>query len=213
MENYIAQAVLLAGVMMVGLVSPGPDFVMTVKNSIIHSRRAGLMTALGLAFGVLIHVTYCMVGLATLISQSILLFNLLKYIGAAYLIYIGVMALKSKGFDSKVAMDKNEKPSKTMTSFEALRSGFITNVFNPKATMFFLAMFTQIIDPHVPVMAQISYGFICFALTFLWFSVVATILTVETVRSKFLRAAKWIDRVCGAALIALGVRLALTKAG
>ena len=209
MEQFISQWVLLIGLMMVALVSPGPDFVMTVKNSILNSRRAGLMTALGLALGVIIHVTYCMVGLATIISKSILLFNIIKYVGAAYLIYIGVMALRSKGFDGAISVDQGDKQK--MTDWQALSSGFITNVFNPKATMFFLAMFTQIVDPHVPLGVQLVYGATCFSMTFLWFSIVATILTVETVRSRFLRAAQWIDRICGAALIALGLRLAVTK--
>jgi RhtB (resistance to homoserine/threonine) family protein len=209
MEQFISQLILLIGLMMVALVSPGPDFVMTVKNSILNSRRAGLMTALGLALGVIIHVTYCMVGLATVISKSILLFNIIKYVGAGYLIYIGIMALRSKGFDGGIAVENGNK--QTMSDWQALSSGFITNLFNPKATMFFLAMFTQIVDPHVPLSMQFVYGITCFSMTFLWFSIVATILTVETVRSRFLRAAQWIDRICGAALIALGVRLAITK--
>lgn len=209
MEQYFSEWLLLIGVMMVGLVSPGPDFVMTVKNSVIHSRKVGLLTALGLACGVLIHVTYCMIGLATLISQSILLFNIIKYVGAAYLIYIGVMALRSKGFDGAISMNQIENQG--LTNIQAFMSGFITNLFNPKATMFFLAMFTQIVDTHVPLGMQIIYAATCLIMTFLWFSIVATILTVDQVRSRFLRAAQWIDRVCGAALIALGVRLALTK--
>ncbi len=202
--------VLLIGVMAVGLVSPGPDFVMTVRNSILQSRQAGIFTALGLAAGVVVHVTYCLIGLATIISQSILLFNVIKYIGAAYLIYIGIKALQSKGFDTPIAIEHDDD-SKQMNPLQGFVSGFITNVFNPKATMFFLAMFTQIIDIHVSLNVQIIYAATCFIMTFGWFSIVATILTVEAFRARFLRAAQWIDRICGAALIAMGIRLAVTK--
>jgi len=210
MHDFLLNWSILAGVMAIGLFSPGPDFVMTVKNSIQHSRRVGIFTALGLAAGVAVHVTYCLMGLATIISQSILLFNVFKYIGAAYLFYIGFMALRSKG--STLETDPSTAPTQIMSSFNALKSGFITNLFNPKATMFFLALFTQILNPHLPLWTSAIYGATCITMTAIWFSIVATVLTTPTVRARFVRYSKWIDRVCGGVLIALGLRLALTKA-
>jgi threonine/homoserine/homoserine lactone efflux protein len=101
----------------------------------------------------------------------------------------------------------------TMTDLQALRSGFITNLFNPKATMFFLALFTQILNPEMPFWTSIIFGLTCVVMTATWFSIVATILTAPIIRARFMRYSKWIDRVCGGVLIALGIRLALTKAG
>lgn len=211
MSDFILNWVILAGVMGVGLISPGPDFVMAVRNSIQYSRRAGILTAIGFSLAVSVHVSYCLMGLATIISQSILLFNTFKYIGAAYLFYVGFSALRSKGF----TMGEEHKPDQknVMTDIQALRSGFITNLFNPKATMFFLALFTQILNPDMPFWTSIIYGLTCVVMTAIWFSIVATVLTTPTVRARFLKFSKWIDRVCGGVLIALGVRLALTKAG
>lgn len=211
MHDFLINWGILVGVFTIALASPGPDFVIAVRNSIQYSRRIGIMTAIGFALGVAIHVTYCLMGLATLISQSIVIFNVLKFIGAAYLFYVGISALRSKGFTMDDA--NNTENQKMMSDWQAVRSGFITNLFNPKATLFFLALFTQILDPHIPYWASMTYGITCVLMTALWFSIVATILTTPKVRAQFLKFSKWIDRVCGAALIALGLRLALTKAG
>lgn len=211
MHEFFVSWGILVGVFTVALASPGPDFVIAVRNSIQYSRRIGILTALGFAAGVAVHVTYCMMGLATLISQSILIFNILKYIGAAYLFYVGFSALRSKGLSMKDESLPQEK--KNMTDIQALRSGFITNLFNPKATMFFLALFTQILNPDMPFWTSIIFGLTCVIMTAAWFSCVATILTTLVIRAKFLKFSKWIDRLCGTVLIGLGIRLALTKAG
>jgi RhtB (resistance to homoserine/threonine) family protein len=210
MSDILMNWLLLVTVFGVAVVSPGPDLVMAIRNSVLHARRAGILTALGFALGVLIHVTYTLAGLAAIIAQSVFLFNLLKYIGAAYLLYVGIKALRSKGMDAS-ALVPDAAPRSAMTDLQAIRSGFITNLFNPKATMFFLALFSQIIDPTYSLSIQIGFGLTCALMVFGWFSLVAVVLNTPAIKSKFMRASKWIDRTCGAFFIALGVRLALTK--
>lgn len=210
-HDFLINWAILISVFVIALASPGPDFVIAVRNSIQHNRQIGIYTALGFAAGVAVHVTYCLMGLATLISQSVIVFTVLKFIGAAYLFYVGISALRSKGFVMDDATSSINKS--VMTKGQAFRSGFITNLFNPKATMFFLALFTQILSPDLPYWASLIFGFTCVVMTAIWFSIVATVLTVPPVRSKFLKCSKWIDRVCGSVLLALGLRLALTKAG
>lgn len=207
MDPLIANWLILVGVFSIAVISPGPDFVIAVRTSVLYSRRAGILTAIGFAAGVAIHVAYCLGGIALIISQSIVLFSILKYIGAAYLFYVGVKALRSKGFSGP----EIEGERAQMSDFAAFRSGFITNLFNPKATMFFLALFTQIMDPHISFGVQVLYGVTCMVMTALWFSIVAVVLTTPAIRARFLRASGWIDRICGALLIALGVKLVLTK--
>lgn len=208
MDTFFTNWLLLIGIFSVALASPGPDFVMAVRNSVLYSRRTGIMTALGFGLGVAVHVTYCLGGLAIVIAKSVILFNILKYIGAAYLFYVGYKALRSTGF-SETEVEKTQRPA--MSDFVAIRGGFITNVFNPKATMFFLALFTQIINPAEPLTIQFLYGLTCIIMTMLWFAVVATVLTAPAIRAQFLKISKWIDRTCGALFIALGVKLVLTK--
>lgn len=211
MQDFFINWAILAGVFTIALASPGPDFVIAVRNSIRYNRRAGILTAFGFAAGVAVHVTYCLMGLATLISQSILVFTVLKYIGAAYLSYVGISALRSKGFAMEA--DSPVTGHAQIGDLAALRSGFITNLFNPKATLFFMALFTQILDPNMSHWVSVIFGLTCILMTALWFSIVATVLTTPVIRAHFLKFSKWIDRVCGGVLLALGLRLALTKAG
>lgn len=208
MENFLSSWLILIGVFSMALASPGPDFVMAVRNSILYSRRTGIMTAVGFGLGVGVHAAYCLGGLALIIAKSVILFNVLKFIGAIYLFYIGIKALQSKGFESP-ALDGKSAPS--ISDLAALRSGFITNLLNPKATLFFLALFTQILNPNAAPPEQILYGTTCVLMTILWFSIVACVLTTPAIRRRFLSMSKWIDRACGGFFIALGCKLALTK--
>ena len=211
MHDFLMQWLTLVAVFGLAVLSPGPDFVMAVKNALTHGRKAGVLTAIGLGGGVLVHVTYTLFGIAALIAKSILFFNLLKYFGAAYLIYMGVKALRSQG----VATDPLAQTTHDATpfgTFAALRSGFVTNVLNPKASLFFLALFTQIVHADTPHAVQAVFGITCAVMVMIWFSVVSFVLTTKRLRAQFLRAAKWIDRSCGAVFIALGLKLALTKA-
>ncbi|MCF8496536.1 MAG: LysE family transporter, partial [Alphaproteobacteria bacterium] len=165
-----------------------------------------------------VHVFYTVIGIAALMAQSTLMFTVIKYIGAAYLIYIGTKAILSKGDPSHLEEGEPNPntaavaaPAKCMSALAALRSGFITNLFNPKATLFFLAMFTQIIGPETPVHVQIFFGMTCALICAGWFSAVALVLTKPRVKKVFLRIAKWIDRVCGGLMIALGLKLAVAR--
>lgn len=200
---------MIASLVLLACMSPGPDFIMTVRNSLTYSRRAGIWTAMGFGFAEIIHVSYCIIGIGALIAQSILLFNLLKYAGAAYLLYIGFQALRSKGFHA----DTDGVPAgKNISDLQALQMGFLTNLLNPKATMFFLALFTQVIDPHTLLSTQILYGATAITVTVLWFSFVSMVLTHRKIKNKFLGCARLIDRICGSVMIAFGLRLALAKA-
>lgn len=210
MDIFWINWLLLISIFTMALASPGPDFVIAVRNSILHSRKVGLFTALGFALGVCIHVTYTLFGIAALIAQSALLFSIIKYAGAAYLFYIGVKAIRSKGFQENLSNTKTT--TKTMTPLHALWSGFLTNALNPKATLFFMAIFSQFIGPETSVAAQLTYAGTCVVMTGVWFSIVAVVLTNPKIKSTFLRFTKWIDRVCGCLLIALGIKLVLSKA-
>ncbi len=203
---------MIATLVLLACMSPGPDFVMTVRNSLTYSRKAGLMTAIGFGLSEVIHIAYCIIGIGALIAQSVLLFSILKFAGAAYLVYIGAQALRSKGLAEIPGTDAVIAPKRTISAFKAMRMGFLTNLLNPKATVFFLALFTQVIDPHTPLFIQMIYGATAIAVTVLWFSFVSIVLTHQPVKNKFLRFSKWIDRACGGVMIALGLRLALTRA-
>lgn len=209
--EYWHEWITLVVVFGLGAISPGPDFVMSLKNS-LHSRKAGLLTALGFGAGVLVHVTYTILGIATLIAHSTIAFHIIKIIGASYLIYIGVKALRSRGsVHNNAALEDSKKTAMPLSGKQAFYNGFYTNLLNPKASLFFLAIFSQIIGPEMPVLTQFFFGITCVAIVIAWFSAVALFLTVPAVRTQFFRLSRWIEKACGAILIVLGIRLAFSK--
>lgn len=208
MDAFLTQWMLLVAIFSVAVVSPGPDFVMALQNSLSYGRRAGIMTAIGFGLGVSIHVAYTLAGIAVLIASSTLLFSIIKYIGAAYLFYVGIKAMRSNGWQDSVAASASRA---LKSDWSAIRDGFITNVFNPKATLFFLALFTQFLKPGMGLLEQLVLGGTCVAMVTIWFTGVALFMTVPAIRLRFARISKWVDRVCGGLFIALGVKLAATR--
>lgn len=192
---------------LLGAMSPGPDFAMIVRNSLTYSRRTGIWTATGLGLGILVHVTYALLGIGLIVSQSILLYNALKYLGAAYLLFIGWKALmmKTPAQRSEEAITKRAD----IRPLEGIRTGFLCNVLNPKATLFFVALFSQVIAPSTPMLIQAFYGAYMAVATAAWFSLVSCILTTGIIRRQFEKIQVVFERMMGALLIALGIKVAL----
>lgn len=189
-------------------ISPGADFAMVTRNSLFHSRRAGVLSALGVGLAIWVHVAYSIAGLAVVVSSSILLFSVLKYLGAAYLIYIGWKTFKS----SPEPQERDAEQPPAMTDFEALRNGFVCNALNPKTTIFFMSIFTQVIDAGTPVSVQVVYGAVISVAHLLWFSFVAVMLTQPVLLTRFNRSRKYIERAVGCVLMAFGIKVAATSA-
>lgn len=187
-------------------IMPGPDFVVVTRNAISAGRLAGIMTALGIALALAVHVTYALAGIGLIVSQSIFLFNALKLIGAAYLIFLGISMYRS----AKDDINKPKKGDGKMSPWKALRWGFLTNVTNPKATMFALSVFVQVTSPQTPLWTQIGYGFIMAGGVFSWFVIVSCFFTITPVRDGFLKLKTKLDRTFGVLLTAFGIGIALT---
>jgi RhtB (resistance to homoserine/threonine) family protein len=208
----LTQIITVAAVHLLAVISPGPDFAIVVRNSLVYSRKIAVYTALGIALGISVHVAYSILGIGLLISQSILLFNIIKYIGAGYLIYIGVKSLRSKPTtDTAPTTEEAPKTEKVITSAGALWSGFLTNVLNPKATLFFLSLFTQVIDPQTPKYIQLVFGLEMMLITFLWFGLVAVAFSHSALKPKIAKFQSKLEKITGAVLIALGVKVALSS--
>lgn len=185
------------------VMSPGPDFAMVTRNSLLLSRRAGLLTALGIGAGVLVHVTYTILGVGILIQQSIWPFNALKLVGAAYLVWLGFKMLRTKP-----PIDEPSTPPVILSDAAALRTGFLTNALNPKTTIFVVSLFMQVVQPSTRVATQIGYGAFISAAHILWFALVALFFSAGRVRDRILAVRHWIDRVFGVLLVGFGLLLA-----
>lgn len=209
METFWADWVTVFLVTGLASVSPGPNFAITVKNSLVHSRRAGVWTAVGVTAGNLPHVVFGLVGVTVVVSQSILLFNTLKWLGAAYLIYLGVRSLLAKAHEADNTVLGVVRDD--MAPTRAFWSSFLVSVLNPKVALFYLVLFTQVVRPGTPDGVQAVYGLTVLAMTFGWHALVALFASQTAVRTRFHAAMHWVERVTGAVLIALGVRLALSR--
>nr|WP_249329916.1 LysE family transporter [Stutzerimonas balearica] len=201
----------VALVHLLAVASPGPDFAVVVRESVTQGQRAGLWTALGVGSGIFVHIAYSLLGIGLIVSQSILLFNLFKWLAAGYLVYLGWKALRAR--PQLEAATLTAGPVPTRRAREAFTVGFVTNGLNPKATLFFLSLFTVVINHDTPLAVQAGYGLYLACATTLWFCLVAWLFSRDRVRAGFARMGHWFDRVTGAVLIALGARLALSEIG
>ncbi len=207
-HNVIAMSAFLtvAFVHLLAVASPGPDFAIVVKQSVTQSRKIVLWTAFGVALGILVHVAYSLLGIGFIISQSILLFTTIKLLGAAYLLFIGWKALTAK--KPHQSLSPSDAPPRQMSAWNAVKVGFLCNALNPKATLFFVALFTQVIAPTTPIALQLFYGLYMSVATFVWFSMLGSVLTMQIIRRHIDVFHLWAERMMGAVLIALGLKVA-----
>ncbi len=193
---------------LLAVISPGPDFVMITRNSLIYSRRTGIYTAVGLALGILVHITYSLAGIGFIIAKSLLLFNIIKFLGAAYLIYIGYKSLTAKSSKLDVSVQNIKKD---LSRLVAVKIGFLTNVTNPKATLFFLSLFTLVITPSTPIFIKILLGAEMSIVTFLWFAFVTYLTSHHLVKNKIGGVQHFAEKFIGIVLIALGIKVAFSS--
>ncbi|OHV83411.1 LysE family translocator [Ensifer sp. LCM 4579] len=212
MSNYLFELASLMAIFSFAIVSPGADLAMVMRQSLVHGRRPAIITAFGIGASLMFHVTYTILGLGLIISQSIYLFNIVKWCGVAYLIYIGVKALRAGETSIAVEMGEPTGAPKGQSALKAFGLGFAANALNPKAVFFFLSIFSTVVSAHTPMAVKFGYGLIMANALILWFIGVSLFMTTPRMRAAFTRASKWIDRTSGLVFIALGLKLATEKA-
>ena len=187
---------------LVALVSPGPDFVVACRNSLLYSRTIGIYTAVGFGLGICVHISYAVFGLSWLIANNELIFTVIQYLGAFYLMLIGIQSLRS--FQSQIGQE-TETASSRISPFRAVRIGFITNVLNPKATLFFLSLFSTMLNPTVGELTLVVIAVLLVVTTILWFSLVALLISHPRFTTTLKRYEKTVHRFFGVLLIGIGV--------
>ncbi len=205
MSTYWPEFLLVAMVHLIGVISPGPDFALVFRQSIKHGRATAIWSSVGIGTGILVHVSYSLFGLSLLIRESVLLFNLIKYAGATYFVYMGIKAVRTSKRQSESFRTDVMPPA----NHGAFLTGFLVNVLNPKAGLFFIAIFSMIISPDTPAVIRAAYGLWLTLSTIAWFSLVSVIFTHARVRQFFLRFGHWFDRVMGVLFIAIAIRMTL----
>jgi RhtB (resistance to homoserine/threonine) family protein len=208
MNLFYTNLILVGTIIILAVISPGPDFAVIVRNSLTYGRKTGFATALGIAAGVTIHTTYTILGLSYFISRYVWFLEAVRFAGAFYLIYLGASAF----FPTKKGAEDNENFSaeKSVTLWEAFKNGFLCNVMNPKTILFFTALFTQVISPDTQGAIKVSIGVLISLTHLFWFSFVVWILTDSRTVKLFERWQKHLEKFVGFFLLALGAKLALS---
>jgi threonine/homoserine/homoserine lactone efflux protein len=186
--------------------APGPDNMQVLARGISQGRAAGLVAALGFAAGVTFHTTLATLGVAALLRSSPLAFQAIKYAGAAYLVWIGIKALRSQGLATA-----HERAAQPLWS--VFRQSVLGNMLNPKVTLFFLVFLPQFIDTHgvqsVPVQ-MLELGALFMLQTVVIFSIFGVCAgMIGGWLKRRPRVGVWLDRLAGATFIAIGIRVAL----
>lgn len=187
---------------LITIVTPGPDFVVVVKNTIIGSRRAGILTALGVSTAIWIHITYSIIAVNFIANQSEFILQSVKLLGATYLIWLGCKSINI--FKIKKGTVDNKK---NYSSYWLV--GFINNLLNPKATLFFISVFSHIVSPDATLSTQLLYGVIITIICLSWFCLVPIILTNRWTEPYLDKVISPIEKVAGVLFIGYGLNIYL----
>ncbi|MCF7201987.1 LysE family translocator [Pseudomonas oligotrophica] len=190
--------------------SPGPDLLYVLSRTLGGGRRVGIASALGVCSGAMVHVSAAALGLSAILATSALAFSVVKYVGAAYLIYLGLQALRASGS----GLQRLPQMAGSTSAWRAYRQGVLVDILNPKAAIFFMAFLPQFVRP--------GHGATALQLFWLGFLVVLVAIVVELLlvllaarASALLRSqravAAWLDRLFGSLLVGLGIRLGLSE--
>ncbi|MCM3768898.1 MULTISPECIES: LysE family translocator [Priestia] len=191
------------------VILPGPDTAIMTKNTLTVGRQGGFKTMLGICCALSIHTLTAILGLSAIIAKSVLLFSIFKYIGAVYLIYLGIKSLWTLRNKEK-AETTAENKYKNKSSF---KQGFLTNLLNPKIAVFFLTFLPQFVNPGSNTfMPFLILGITYIVLTVVWYLFYIYLLNQISAFMKKPKTQKVIEGITGTILIGFGIKLALEKA-
>lgn len=183
--------------------SPGPDFLVTLRQTINYGKKYAYFSSLGIGVGISIHVLYTLLGFGILIKNFPYLLDILRVLGALYLLYLGIGSIRDKSKPLQINENKNLQHSYKSSFF----IGFLSDLLNPKATLFFLSIFTAIVSIDTPLYVQSIYGIYCILANIFWYMFIANILSIKKNINYYNRYKVVIEKLIGIVLIFLGLKL------
>jgi RhtB (resistance to homoserine/threonine) family protein len=205
-ENYIG--FLLAGIIL--NITPGADTIYIITRSVSQGRKAGIYSVLGIASGAIVHTLLAAFGLSIILMKSAAIYHLIKYIGVAYLVYLGIRMIVNK---SKIFENEGLKFDK-VDLFKIYRQGFFTNLLNPKVALFFLSLLPQFINPDYtsgPVPFLILGGtFITTGTLWCMFLAYSASFMTKTLRNND-KIGRFMQKLSGTIFIGLGLQILLRR--
>lgn len=201
--SYLPALLALAGVTLVAAVSPGPDFVVTVHYS-THSQREGTFVALGVISALLVWIIGSIAGLEILFAQVSWLAEIIRILGAFYLIYLGIKTIHH----ARLPVPPSSTSLVITSSFSAWRVGFLSDIGNPKVLAFFSSVFLVVFPAHPPLWVQLVSIILMLIINIGWYGLVVYLFSLGPVAHLYRRTKRWIDYITGGIFVVLGIRLA-----
>ena len=212
MHDVGAHLWVFLGIAAVVIVVPGPDTALVTKNAVLHGRRAALGTSLGVNTGLAVWTLAAAFGIASLVRASDVAFTALKLIGAAYLVWLGVQAIRSARHAGSQAAGAEQTGRRALDPRGGFRQGLFSNLANPKIGAFFTSVLPQFVTSgHSVLLPSLILGGLFVLMTLVWLSGYALVAVKASSLLRRPRVAAAIDRLSGMILIAFGVRLALER--
>ncbi len=206
--DLLSGLLLISSIHLFAAASPGPDFVLVSQQTLANGKKAGLLISIGIALGLSIHITYSALGLATLIANSSSALWIIKILGGCYLLFLGYQGITATKSVSSSELQNQVEQSSTV---RYIAMGFLCNALNPKAPIYFVALFTVVLSANLPASHLVIYGLWMMAIQLLWFSTVVLLLSRPAINSKFQHLGHWINRIMGATMLIIGVKMLTSK--
>jgi len=193
--------------------SPGPDFFLVMKNSLGYGRKVGIASALGIAAALAVHASYTILGLAIIIRSFHYIFIIIQILGAIYLAYLGVCTLLSTFKCIKLELDTVAQSTNHKSCLEGFVNGFVCNILNPKAIIFFLSIFSQFMAPGTLRWVEWVYGIEVVLVIGAWFVLLSRLISSNVIFSFYQKCRIWLESFFGVILICYAVRICKTAFG
>lgn len=200
----------VVGLWSITVVSPGPNFLATSHAAASQSRRSGVLVAIGIAIGTTIWATASLLGLALLFQSAGWLYQIVKYLGAAYLIFVGLRMVLASG-QSQVQAARTQPAKAPFSPLRALRYGLQIDLSNPKAAAFFTSLFALAIPPQAPAWFQVLVAGLVVAIAGGWYALVACAMSVPAISARYRASQRAIARLTGVVFVFFGLRLATAR--
>lgn len=196
----IALWLTVVSICLLGAMSPGPSLAVVLQQTLGGGRKNGIIAAVTHGLGIGLYALLCISGIAVIITTSPLLFTTLQWLGAGYLIWLGIRGLRSRA-------SPDESLSVTPTSSSAARDGFLVVFLNPKVAVFFIAMFSQVIGSETTAIEKTAYAATALFIDMGWYVIVAWSFSNPRWLGRLQKNQVWLERLFGVILIALAIRL------
>ncbi len=190
------------------LLSPGPDFILVIKSGVNNKKQHAIGIAIGIAIANAFYITLCLIGVGSILASSIIIMTTLKIAGGMFLTYLGVKTIMAKKADYAFLNDSiNSKVNSNSSIYKEFITGFSSSILNPKLPLFYLSLFTLVLNNEVGLWFKILLGIWMSLLVFIWDSFIIFILSRKNVRAVFNKISYYTDKITGTILGLIGLKI------